>query len=230
MVLKWEHLEVNVLCARLLTRAGTDGNVRVDGPRDIPEITHVKFRVWSWKHGHSRFGEMQVSVSPEIRVGLAHSIGCKHFCWIAMKIVNYSVSSANLGSFLKFKNTRLVTEEAHYLEMLGKYNLAHVFCKGPENKCFSFCGSDDLRDSAQQVQWGSSHIWHISKYIWLSSNKTLFIKQAQQAWDSLWALVYQLLIEKLSYLPQNSLKYHEFLEKLFYFYFVRTSKNISIWQ
>lgn len=69
-----------------------------------------------------------------------------------MKIVNYSVSSDNLGSFLKFKNTRLVTEEAHYLEMLGEYNLAHVFCKGPENKCFSFRGSDDLRDSAQQVQ------------------------------------------------------------------------------
>lgn len=111
---------MNVLCAHPLTRAGTDGHVRVDGPRDLPEIYTREMQGLVMETGTREVrGNASFSAS-------GNSGGLDTQQRLYTLTMNSNKNSElfspfdNSGSFLKFKKTLLVTEEAHYLAMLGE--------------------------------------------------------------------------------------------------------------
>ena len=77
-----------------------------------------------------------------------------------------------------------------YLFFSPTSQLTDSFCEGPESKQLTLCRLPYLHCSySSLLLWHeSSRRWCVNKYVWLSSNKTLFMKQAE-VWIFFWKVM-----------------------------------------
>jgi hypothetical protein len=74
-----------------------------------------------------------------------------------------------------------------------KQGSEHFSYRGLDRKYLRFAGLQSLEQLVSSTTAAREHLHFVSKWVWLCSNKTLFIKSSHWAYLGSWTVVYQYL-------------------------------------